>query len=316
MADAAGGILVADTFNDRLQKFRTNGAFVAEWGPGGSGNRQFADPRAASRDGDGNLYVADYGNNRVQKLSSTGAYLAQWGTQGITNGQFRCPAGIVVDRGYVYVADQANNRIQKFTRAGGFVATWGSLGSGPAQFALPTGLAVDKQGNLYVVDQGNSRIQKFSATGTPICRWGTSGSGAGQFRSPTSVAVDPEGNVYVADTGNSRIVVFAPTASTPVLSSPRVTVTAAATSAAPGRLQIVFTLSAPAGVEVRVLNLAGRVVRRLSEGAAPVGVNSLSWDGRSDRGAPVPAGRYLVSLTARGEDGAQAQTVLTATLTR
>jgi subtilisin family serine protease len=81
----------------------------------------------------------------------------------------------------------------------------------------------------------------------------------------------------------------------------------AALSAVPtgsGGMQVAFTLSADAACDVTVLNIAGRPVRTLEAGATrAAGVNTLTWDGRSGAGTPVPAGQYLVRVTARSEDG-------------
>jgi hypothetical protein len=76
-----------------------------------------------------------------------------------------------------------------------------------------------------------------------------------------------------------------------------------------GRQSLVFTLSAPAAVQVRILNLAGRLVRTLSDYAGRAGVNTLAWDGRSTLGTPVPGGMYLVQMVARADSGGQAQAV-------
>lgn len=77
----------------------------------------------------------------------------------------------------------------------------------------------------------------------------------------------------------------------------------AATSVGSGA-QIVFALTADAQASVEVLNLAGRVVRRLAPVQAAAGaVVTLSWDGRSDSGTSVPAGRYLMRISAAAEDG-------------
>jgi immune inhibitor A len=76
-----------------------------------------------------------------------------------------------------------------------------------------------------------------------------------------------------------------------------------ATSAGAGA-QIVFALSADAQASVEILNVAGRVVRRLTPvQASAAEVVTLSWDGRSDSGTAVPAGRYLVRVSAAAEDG-------------
>ena len=70
--DSAGNVYVADTGNDRIQKFRSNGTFITNWGGYGSGNAQFNNPLYVAVDHTGNVYVVDHGNNRIQKFSSNG----------------------------------------------------------------------------------------------------------------------------------------------------------------------------------------------------------------------------------------------------
>lgn len=74
-------------------------------------------------------------------------------------------------------------------------------------------------------------------------------------------------------------------------------------------VQISYALSAPAVVAVDILNLAGRLVRSLPEVQQEAGLASALWDGRGTAGAKVPAGAYLVRLTARSAEG-QAVTVV------
>ena len=60
---------------------------------------------------------------------------------------------------------------------------------------------------------------------------------------------------------------------------------------------IAFNVPSSGGsVRLQLLDAAGRLVRTLSDGAAPVGRNVVRWDGRSASGAPVAAGLYFVRL--------------------
>jgi tripartite motif-containing protein 71 len=67
--DGSGNVYVADSSNDRIQKFDASGAFLTTWGSLGSGNGQFNFPLGVATDGSGNVYVADSGNNRIQKFA-------------------------------------------------------------------------------------------------------------------------------------------------------------------------------------------------------------------------------------------------------
>ena len=198
--DASGNVYVADSGNNRIQKFSSSGNFIISWGAPGTGNGQFNDPRGVAVDVSGNVYIVDSINNRIQKFSSSGVFITTWGSSGTGNGQFSSPIGITVDAsGNIYVTDYSNNRIQKFSSSGAFITAWGSYGTGNGQLWHPTDIAVDVSGNVYVMDQANYRIQKFSSSGAFITAWGSQGTGNGQFIEAYGVAVDASGNVYVTD---------------------------------------------------------------------------------------------------------------------
>ena len=89
--DPSGNVYVADSGNNRIQKFSGTGTYLAQWGNAGSGNGQFDGPEAIAVSPAGDVYVSDWSNNRVQKFSSAGTYLTQWGTSGSGNGQLQRP---------------------------------------------------------------------------------------------------------------------------------------------------------------------------------------------------------------------------------
>jgi hypothetical protein len=85
-----------------------------------------------------------------------------------------------------------------------------------------------------------------------------------------------------------------------------------AQATAGGTFAIVYVLSAPCSVDVQIRNLAGLVVKHLSAGAVvAAGTNTVLWDGRSETGSKVPAGRYLCELAARAPSSGQASSVIT-----
>ena len=199
--DAAGHVYVADTQNDRIQKFSIAGQPLAAWGMSGAGPGQFLGPRSVALDAQGNIYVADYWNHRIQKLSPTGEPLAQWGSYGQAPGQFDHPTAVAVDtHGNVYVAEYWAHRVQKLSPTGQPLAVWGSQGSDPGQLLWPRDLALDSAGNVYVADSGNYRIQKFAPGGQPLLQWEINADPTDPETDsvpPTAVATDAAGNVYV-----------------------------------------------------------------------------------------------------------------------
>ncbi|MGC9319330.1 MAG: FlgD immunoglobulin-like domain containing protein, partial [Armatimonadota bacterium] len=76
--------------------------------------------------------------------------------------------------------------------------------------------------------------------------------------------------------------------------------------------QISFALSAAGTVTVDVLNIAGRTIKRIvTDRECDAGLQTVSWDGRSDAGTQVPSGMYLIRVTASAPTGEQCQGLAT-----
>ncbi len=77
--------------------FDISGNFLFQFGSGGAGPGQFADPWAVDVDSSGNIYVTDNGaNNRIQIFDSSGNYISEFGGTGAGDGQFNLPGGVAV----------------------------------------------------------------------------------------------------------------------------------------------------------------------------------------------------------------------------
>lgn len=57
----------------------------------------------------------------------------------------------------------------------------------------------------------------------------------------------------------------------------------------------------PGSASIAIFDMGGRRVRTLHEGPVPAGDATFAWDGRSERGAPVPSGWYAV-VSRSGEE--------------
>lgn len=77
----------------------------------------------------------------------------------------------------------------------------------------------------------------------------------------------------------------------------------------PSTVAIVTTLAAPATVGVAICNLAGRTIATLPDRTLPSGTTTLLWHRRSNAGTAVPAGQYVVVVTARISNGSTCQIV-------
>jgi len=78
-----------------------------------------------------------------------------------------------------------------------------------------------------------------------------------------------------------------------------------------GGIQVSYTLSAPASVDVTVRNLAGRVVKRVCAGReTAAGEASALWTGQADNGLVVPNGAYVVQVVAQSPETGERTGVL------
>ena len=83
-----------------------------------------------------------------------------------------------------------------------------------------------------------------------------------------------------------------------------VTLASATRSTGVGGVSVRYALSQEAQVSAEIATLSGRIVRSLGGGRASANREmSLSWDGKGVGGTPLPAGSYLLTLTARSDDG-------------
>jgi len=80
---------------------------------------------------------------------------------------------------------------------------------------------------------------------------------------------------------------------------------------------VAYSLNSAANVSVEVRNIAGRPVKGLvADSLETAGNHSVAWNLTSESGLRVPNGRYIVTLTARTEDGQQASAVRTFSVNR
>jgi streptogramin lyase len=91
--DRQGNVYVADKVNGRIEKFDTNGHFLATIGtPGTEGQGQISAPDDVAVDGHGNIYVTEH--HFLEKFDPSGKFLVEWSIQ---SGPLQEAAEILVD---------------------------------------------------------------------------------------------------------------------------------------------------------------------------------------------------------------------------
>src|SRR5271154_3162142 len=210
IAVAGNHVYVADSGNDRIERFNLEGGEAMQWGSQGSEPGQFSYPRGVAAN-ESEVIVSDDDNHRLEKFNPEGAYEGSVGSYGTGPGQFGYPYGVALDAaGDVFVADDINHRIVKLTPQLAFAGAWGSFGSKPGQLAFPRALASDPAGDTYVADTANDRVEVFDSRGDYLRTLGSSARGPGALTAPRGLAVGPTGRLLVSDTVGNRVEIFAP----------------------------------------------------------------------------------------------------------
>jgi DNA-binding beta-propeller fold protein YncE len=215
--DQDGYVYVADTWNHRVQKFTSDGAFVTMWGTHGvqedaaGGEGLFWGAREIAIGSDGLIYVSDTGNKRIQVFTPDGQFLTQWGGKGLAEGRMDEPVGLAVaPDGRSYVADTWNQRIQVFDAQHFYSNMWEVDSWYGQSLENKPYLALDGEGRVYVTDPEGYRILVFDSNGRFLASLGKYGTEDDAFMLPTGIAIDSEGYLYVADTATHRVIKYAP----------------------------------------------------------------------------------------------------------
>ncbi|HVW16821.1 MAG TPA: NHL repeat-containing protein [Solirubrobacteraceae bacterium] len=151
-----GTIVVADTGNGRIVRFRTDGKYLGA-------TTGIGRPHGVAITPDGARTYVARGNNHITAYSPAGTEIDDFGGTGNKLGKLNAPAQLSLDAdGNLWVADRGNNRVQEFGPYGQRLAAFGVRGTGPGQFVHPTGVSVDCNGLVTVADTGNNRVQQFA----------------------------------------------------------------------------------------------------------------------------------------------------------
>ena len=209
--DSQGNLYVADIFNHRVQKFDSEGNFLAQVGGNGPDEGQFNEPWGVAVDAEGNVYVADSFNHRIQKFDADLNFLLAFG-MGASNLEdpepdaFWGPRDLAVDAdGNIWVADTGTGRVVKYDPNGSLLQAFGGMGSGPGQFRELTSIEIAPGGDIFVADSGNRRVQRFDAGFNFLAEYAVPGWLYVDSVAKPYIALLPDGGLIVSDPTQNKL---------------------------------------------------------------------------------------------------------------
>ncbi|MEM7117926.1 MAG: NHL repeat-containing protein, partial [Chloroflexota bacterium] len=232
--DANDNLYVADSGNQRIQTFDSNGNFLGTFGQPGADVGLIDDPEDLVIDADGNILMIDKGLHKVVEYSllPTSFLLDDGGSDSFpylepgdyTIEETSLPAGWALNNIDCGNASAAVNGTSATVTVGfgeDITCTYSNRGAADLTISKttnPTGssedfdilvsyavtgtvdaptigaMATDSSGNLYAYNSSTNQVVKFDNLLNPLLAWGGPGNGAGEFHFASAIYIAVDGN--------------------------------------------------------------------------------------------------------------------------
>jgi tripartite motif-containing protein 71 len=206
-ADPAGFVYVADTGNQRVQKFDSLGVPLAAVGAFGWAAEQFNEPSSVWAGNGLDVFVADYDNGRIERYDRNLHYIAtlRSSDEWAESLRFGFPLDVrFTPQSELFCLDGENRRVLKLDPRGEPLVSFGGLDSGEGRLTGPSRLLVTASNRVLVSDADEGRIAAFDGYGNFLATFGE-----GVLDRPAGMAESPNGKrLFVCDAGNKRVHVF------------------------------------------------------------------------------------------------------------
>ncbi len=156
-------LYVADTGNQRIQVFWTNGTYIKSIGSSGLTPGKFLTISSIDTDSDGNLYVADQGNKKIEKFTADGDLVTTFDF-GTRDYEF-VPSSVLVDTNdmllivneadnrILYVSQNSTSHLNNIDQRGPFIDKYGVI----------TDMTIGINGEILLVDSTSHKIRSFTS---------------------------------------------------------------------------------------------------------------------------------------------------------
>ena len=201
--DHNDNIYVTDGEN-HVQKFTSNGMFIAKIGSKGTGELEFKNLMGIAYNSlDGRIYVCDSDNSRIVILNPDLTFHDSFTTK---EERLSYPLDIAFDHsGHIYVTEYYTFYQIKYYVVHKYLPSKESMKIIEMQ-SNTLGIAFDSGDTMLLTEVGKSSVIIYDINQQSVCENKTSSQGS--FKGPRAIHVDTKDKIYIADTGNNRVHIF------------------------------------------------------------------------------------------------------------
>lgn len=207
--DLSGAIYIADTGNNRILKFSSEGWFLESVGGFGWDKEQFYSPYDIHAGSALDVFVADYNNNRIERYDKDLNYISSlFSTESWDDEyKFGYPRSVATSiHGELFLIEDENIRLLKLNSFGEPEMTFGNYAEGKGRLLSPVQISISPDDRIYVSDSKQNRIVVFDYFGNYLMEIGSN-----FLKEPQGVFYSNLKILFVADQGNKRVAAFNPT---------------------------------------------------------------------------------------------------------
>jgi DNA-binding beta-propeller fold protein YncE len=288
-------ILVLDAHNKRVHKLHRSGQHRRRLVSG------LSQPADLKQDTNGNFWLVDKGWNRIGKFRSNGTLVFVRGGLGADSLHFHSPEGIAVKGGLVYVADGGNNRIAVWDTSGHFKTTI------TGDFENPTAVYVSDAGAIYLTDGTDGKLKGITPLGGNIVTIGTADSSKLKGLVPSqnrhslfSLASEPN-KVYKLRIQSDESRPGGAQSGGRVNLPKTLALNQPFPNPARTKLNIAYALPRQTRVELKLYDVAGKLVTTLANGQQKPGYYSMTWNRKDSKGRSCACGVYFCTMAAENQ---------------
>lgn len=205
--DANGNLYVADTGNNRIQRFDVHGRLRSMVGGFGWDREQFQRPMDLCADNGLDVYIADHDNRRVERYDRELHWISTLIADSYSDEKLSMgfASGLGLSRhGDLFVADAENRRVLKFNTLQQAEASFGDFNWEDGDLQAPAQLSVGRDDRIYVADRGAGCVVVYDYFGNYL-----QSIGKNFLQEPSGIGLHPAaGLLAVTDMRRDQVVIF------------------------------------------------------------------------------------------------------------